>query len=111
MLRRTGKSPTVTKLLHQIATPRGLFLLALLLCGALYAAIAPLRETVNAGVAALDPRDITRLRDYLRSFGPWAPVISFLLMVLQSIAAPLPAFVITLANGLHYGAFWATILS
>lgn len=35
---------------------------------------------------------------YLRSFGIWAVVISFLLMMFQSIIAPLPAFLITFAN-------------
>ena len=78
---------------------------------ALYVLVAPLREAVNAGVAALDPRDIGKLRDVLLSFGPWAPVVSFLLMVLQSVVAPLPAFVITIANGLLFGAFWGGVLS
>ncbi len=78
---------------------------------ALYALVTPLRESINAGIAALDPRDIGRLRDYLRGFGVWAPVVSFLLMVLQSVAAPLPAFVITIANGLLLGAVWGTLLS
>ncbi|MDQ3699480.1 MAG: TVP38/TMEM64 family protein [Chloroflexota bacterium] len=78
---------------------------------ALYALIAPLRETINAGIVALDPRDIGRLRDYLRGLGAWAPAVSFLLMVVQSVAAPLPAFVITIANGLLFGAFWGTVLS
>ena len=77
----------------------------------LYLAVPPVRLTVNAGVAALDPRDMTKMRDFLLSFGPLAPIVSFLLMVLQSVAAPLPAFVITIANGLLFGAFWGTILS
>jgi uncharacterized membrane protein YdjX (TVP38/TMEM64 family) len=77
----------------------------------LYAAIPPLRTVINAGVAALDPRDISRLRDFLLSFGPWAPAVSFLLMIVQSVAAPLPAFVITIANGLLFGWFWGTVLS
>lgn len=86
-------------------------LTGLVLALALYAVVPPLRTTINQGVASLDPRDIGRLRDYLRSFGVWAPVVSFLLMVVQSVAAPLPAFVITIANGLVFGAFWGTILS
>jgi uncharacterized membrane protein YdjX (TVP38/TMEM64 family) len=77
----------------------------------LYLAVAPLRATVDAGIAALDPRDLSRFRDFLLSFGPWAPVISFLLMVLQSVIAPLPAPVITVTNGLLFGAFWGTVLS
>jgi uncharacterized membrane protein YdjX (TVP38/TMEM64 family) len=32
-------------------------------------------------------------------------------MVLQAVAAPLPAFVITFANGLAFGAFWGGLLS
>ncbi|MGH2370994.1 MAG: hypothetical protein ACRDI2_22680, partial [Chloroflexota bacterium] len=60
------------------------WLLVLAAAGALYALAPPLRAAVNAGVAALDPRDIGRLRDYLLSFGAWAPFVSFLLMVLQS---------------------------
>ncbi len=77
----------------------------------MYFALPPLRETINTGVALLDPRDIGRLRDYLRSFGALAPIVSFALMVLQSVAAPLPAFVITLANGVVFGAFWGAVLS
>jgi uncharacterized membrane protein YdjX (TVP38/TMEM64 family) len=77
----------------------------------IYAAVIPVRVTVNTGIAALDPRDINRMRDFLRSFGPWAPVVSFLLMVLHAITVPFPAFVITLANGLLFGAFWGTVLS
>jgi uncharacterized membrane protein YdjX (TVP38/TMEM64 family) len=85
----------------------GLMILALLL----YGLLRPVREVVNAGIEALDPRDVSRLRDYLLRFGLWAPAVSFLLMVLQSVAAPLPAFVITLANGLLFGAFWGAVLS
>jgi uncharacterized membrane protein YdjX (TVP38/TMEM64 family) len=77
----------------------------------LYFAVTPLRATVDAGVAALDPRDLMRFREFLLSFGAWAPVVSFLLMVLQSVIAPLPAPVITVTNGLLFGAFWGTVLS
>ena len=78
---------------------------------ALYVAVPPLRLAVHAGIAALDPRDITKLRDLLVDFGPWAASVSFLLMVLQSVAAPLPAFVITIVNGLLFGAVWGGALS
>jgi uncharacterized membrane protein YdjX (TVP38/TMEM64 family) len=77
----------------------------------LYLAVAPLRATVDSGIAALDPRDLNRFREFLLSFGPWGPAISFLLMVLQSVIAPLPAPVITVTNGLLFGAFWGTVLS
>ena len=38
-------------------------------------------------------------------------VVSFLLMILQAIAAPLPAFLITFANASLFGAFWGGLLS
>lgn len=73
--------------------------------------VAPVRDTLGNGLAALDPRDLSRARTYLLSFGPWAPVVSFLLMVAHSVLVPFPAFVITLANGALFGAFWGTVLS
>ncbi|MFQ5895674.1 MAG: TVP38/TMEM64 family protein, partial [Nitrospinota bacterium] len=55
--------------------------------------------------------DIQGLRAYLLSFGAWAPVVSALLMILQSLIAPLPAFVVTIANGMLFGLFWGALLS
>lgn len=48
---------------------------------------------------------------YIRSFGVYAAVISFLLMVFQSVAAPLPAFLITFANAAIFGWWKGAILS
>lgn len=55
--------------------------------------------------------DVERIKDYILSFGALAPVISFLLMVFQSIAAPLPAFLITFANAGLFGWVKGAILS
>ena len=55
--------------------------------------------------------DMEGLKEYILSFGVWAPIISFLLMILQSIAAPLPAFVITFANAALFGWVKGAILS
>ncbi|KAF1084026.1 TVP38/TMEM64 family inner membrane protein YdjZ [Sporotomaculum syntrophicum] len=44
-------------------------------------------------------------------FGIWAPVASFLLMTLQSLIAPLPAFVITFANAGLFGWVNGALLS
>jgi len=41
----------------------------------------------------------------------WAPIVSFLLMVFQSVAAPLPAFIITFANAGLFGWVYGAILS
>lgn len=55
--------------------------------------------------------DIEGLKEYILSFGIWGPVVSFLLMILQSVAAPLPAFVITFANAALFGWVYGAILS
>lgn len=55
--------------------------------------------------------DLEGLKTYLLSFGSWAPIIAGLVMILQAIVAPLPAFVPALANGLLFGAVWGTILT
>jgi uncharacterized membrane protein YdjX (TVP38/TMEM64 family) len=55
--------------------------------------------------------DLDSLKEYILSFGVWAPIISFILMILQSIAAPLPAFLITFANAALFGWVKGAILS
>ena len=55
--------------------------------------------------------DLQGLKTYLLSFGAWAPVIAGLVMIFQAVAAPLPAFVPAMANGLLFGAFWGTLLT
>lgn len=54
---------------------------------------------------------IETARAYIESFGAWGPAISALLMVCQSVIAPLPAFVITFANGAIFGFWGGTLLS
>ena len=48
---------------------------------------------------------------YVRSFGVYAIVVSFMLMMFQSLAAPLPAFLITFANAAIFGWWQGAILS
>ncbi len=55
--------------------------------------------------------DMEGLKEYILSFGILGPVVSFLLMILQSVAAPLPAFVITFANAALFGWVYGAILS
>ena len=66
---------------------------------------------MNSSVIFLKDADVEGFRDYLLSFGPLAAIISALLMIFQSVMAPLPAFVITFANGLLFGWFYGTLLS
>lgn len=84
-------------------------LLALFLM--LYLGQGAVRDVVNNSVVFLKDADVEGFRDYLLSFGPLAAIISALLMIFQSVMAPLPAFVITFANGLLFGWFYGTLLS
>lgn len=77
----------------------------------LYLGQEAIQDSINHSVSYLKNADVEGFRDYLLSFGPLAAVISGLLMVFQSVAAPLPAFVITFANGLLFGWFFGAILS
>ena len=80
-----------------------------------YIAAPDVRQKVDLAItqiwSAAATGDINPLREYILSFGLWAPLISALLMILQSIAFPLPAFGITLANGALFGPIWGAALS
>ncbi|MDO8751713.1 MAG: TVP38/TMEM64 family protein [Dehalococcoidia bacterium] len=69
------------------------------------------RDQLHRVVNIVGRADIEGLRQYLRSFGIWAPIVSALVMVLQAVLFPLPAFIVTVTNGLLFGAFWGTLLS
>lgn len=55
--------------------------------------------------------DFTKIRKFVESYGAYAALVSFALMILQSIAAPLPAFLITFANANLFGWWKGAILS
>lgn len=77
----------------------------------LYCFFQPFRSAVNNSAGALKTLDVTAVKAYILSFGIWAPIASFLLMVFQSVAAPLPAFLITFANAGLFGWVYGAILS
>src|SRR5690349_16714143 len=69
------------------------------------------RGEVGEAMSALGTGDASAVREYLRSYGVWAPIASLVLMILQALAAPVPGFLIVFANGLMYGVFWGGLLS
>ncbi|MDF9407646.1 TVP38/TMEM64 family protein [Pelotomaculum isophthalicicum JI] len=83
----------------------------LLLLAGLYVFVEPLQFSIRRVVLILSMVDITAMKYYILSFGIWAPVVSFFLMVFQSVAAPLPAFVITFANAALFGWVKGALLS
>lgn len=68
-------------------------------------------NTINNIFSTLGSSDVDAVIAYIRSFGVWAVVVSFLLMIFQSIVAPLPAFLITFANAAIFGWWQGAILS
>lgn len=84
-----------------------LFLIAL---GA-YFAVPAVHEWVNNVVNMFRTGNFDDMRAFIEQYGKWAMAISFLLMVFQSIAAPLPAFFITLTNANLFGWWQGCILS
>lgn len=88
-----------------------LVLTAAAVFGLLYLLAEGFRAEINRALGILGRGDVAGLRDYIVSFGLWAPVASCFLMVLQALAAPVPSFLITFANGLAFGVFWGWMLS
>jgi uncharacterized membrane protein YdjX (TVP38/TMEM64 family) len=88
-----------------------LFLIVAALFGLLYLLSSGFRSETNQALGLLGRGDIGGLRDYILSYGFWAPVASLFLMVLQALVAPVPSFLITFANGLAFGVFWGWMLS
>ena len=85
-----------------------ILLFAVLLAWALLPGV---HEFINRSVAAFAAVDQQGIERFIQSYGALAAVVSFLLMILQAIAAPLPAFLITFANASLFGAFWGGLLS
>ena len=70
-----------------------------------YFLYSPFRSFMQEVFRVFATGDFQKLKDFVASYGPYAAAISFLLMVLQSVVTPLPAFLITFANAALFG-FW-----
>lgn len=76
-----------------------------------YYGIPSVKETMNLIFKMFASGDFGVAKDFIESWGAYAAVISFGLMIFQSIAAPLPAFLITFANANLFGWWQGAILS
>ena len=85
-----------------------LLMAAAMLC---YFFIPSINAAVGRVFSLLSSMDVEAVAAYIRSYGAWAAVISFLLMILQSVAAPIPAFLLTFANAAIFGWWRGAILS
>lgn len=88
-----------------------LLLAAAVALAALYLFVAPVKQAVNRVLQMFASGDFDTVREFVASYGVWAAAVSFLLMIFQSVAAPLPAFLLTLANANLFGWWQGAILS
>ncbi|MGU3412291.1 TVP38/TMEM64 family protein [Enterobacteriaceae bacterium C34A] len=70
-----------------------------------------MKAVLDGSLAAFVTLDQAAIERFIQSWGPQAAAVSFFLMILQAIVAPLPAFLITFANASLFGAFWGGLLS
>ena len=91
------------------------FSLIVLLAGAVSGGIYGLYQVwphISASINGIGFQgNIDRLREFILSFGFWAPFISACLMITQSVVLFLPAFPIFVVNALSFGVFWGLLLS
>lgn len=78
----------------------------------IYLFVPKINTEVNRAVKVLsNMKDINGVIEYIRTYGNYAAVISFFLMILQSIISPIPAFLITLSNAAIFGWIKGALLS
>ncbi len=83
----------------------------ILVAVAVYFFVPSVNQLIKQIVAMFATGDFEVVRKFVESYGSYAMVVSFLLMVLQSVMAPLPAFLITFANANLFGWWQGAILS
>ena len=85
----------------------GVFLLLV----AVYFMVPAVHTWVNSVLEMFRTGNFSAMRQFIAKYGKWAMLISALLMIFQSLAAPLPAFFITLTNANLFGWWQGCILS
>ncbi|MEG1972091.1 MAG: TVP38/TMEM64 family protein [Oscillospiraceae bacterium] len=83
----------------------------LLLFIACYFFIPSVKSILNSIFGMFATGDFTVVKAFVQSYGSFAMAVSALLMVLQSVIAPLPAFLLTFANANLFGWWQGAILS
>lgn len=109
MLRSSSCCTTSRASTHLYARIALLILLAV--CFVAYLIVPAIHSTVNSMIAALANTNLDGVVTFIRSYGTYAMIISFVLMVFSSVIAPLPAFMITFSNAIIFGWWQGAILS
>ena len=68
-----------------------------------YFLVEPVKTSMDKVFAMFASGDFAVVKDFVESYGPYAMAVSAILMIFQSLMAPLPAFLITFANANLFG--------
>ena len=77
----------------------------------LYFVVPSFNATMNNFVSKLGSLNLESVIELIRGYGAYAAVVSFFLMILQSILSPIPALLITLSNSAVFGWWKGALLS
>ena len=88
-----------------------ILLLIIILCILSYIFIPAINKQLNTIFKMFATGDFNVVKEFVASYGHYAMAVSFILMVLQSVVAPLPAFLLTFANANLFGWKAGAILS
>lgn len=80
-------------------------------CILIYIFVPKVNSTINDIFKMFATGDFQVVKEFVAQYGAYAMAVSFLLMILQSVIAPLPAFLITFANANLFGWWQGAILS
>ena len=109
---REEKTPEeIAELKHKRKIQRIIALIILGVLLGLYFFVPSIKAKTNEAFSTISKLDTDVVVAYLRSYGKQAAVVSFVLMILQSIAVPIPAFLITLSNAAIFGWVKGAMLS
>ena len=89
-------------------TTRAILLLLSISCLGL---IPPIRAAMWRGLYLLALGRLGEFHTFLLSLGAWAPIVSIVLMIGQSIAIPIPVTLVMVANGLAFGVLKGMLIS
>lgn len=83
----------------------------ILLTVVLYFVVPSFNATMNNFVSKLGSLNLESVIELIRGYGAYAAIVSFFLMILQSILSPIPALLITLSNAAIFGWWKGALLS
>ena len=69
------------------------------------------RSTFGQGFQLLWQGDLPAVRQWAEDLGWVAPLVTGVLMIVQGIAAPIPAVLVTATNSLLFGPIWGGLYS